>query len=116
MATQRDATSSLEPVEQSTEVDLHPPKRRRSLMFCEHCDRDVSNSTYYRHREAYFNCVTGQWQQEDNKITSEADELESLGSEGNHYEGTRILYCSEIVRHRLLAIVFIIYIIYFLHF
>ena len=89
MATQQDGTLS------STEVDLPHPKRRRSFLLCEHCDRYVSNSTYYRHKEAYFNRVTGQWQQGDDTESvlgsgPESEDLESLGNGGNHYEGTRI--------------------------
>ena len=38
------------------------PKRRRCLLLCGHCDRYLSKSTYYRHRDAYFNHASGQWQ------------------------------------------------------
>ena len=94
LSTQQDGTlssiSSSDPTEQSTEVDLCHPKRCRSFLLCEHCDRCVCNSTYYHQKEAYFNHMTGQWQQGDD-TELESEDIESLGSEGNHYEGTQIL-------------------------
>ena len=36
------------------------PKRRRCLLLCGYCDRYLSKSTYYRHRDAYFKHASGQ--------------------------------------------------------
>ena len=37
-------------------------KRRRRSIHCGHCDRHVPPSTYYRHREQFFDVVSQQWQ------------------------------------------------------
>ena len=33
----------------------------RRMMFCVHCDSEVPKSTYYRHREEFFDPVTNVW-------------------------------------------------------
>ena len=33
----------------------------RRMVFCVHCDSDVPKSTYYRHREEFFDPVTNVW-------------------------------------------------------
>lgn len=40
---------------------LNPAKRQRSLLLCGHCDAYLSKSTYYRHRELYFNPASLKW-------------------------------------------------------
>ena len=35
--------------------------RRRSSLLCNHCDKWVSNSTFYRHREVYYDSVAKVW-------------------------------------------------------
>lgn len=57
-------------------------KRKRSLLLCGHCDRYVSKSTYYRHRDAYFNPLLGTWQRVDegfvaNYEASSEEEMEN---------------------------------------
>ena len=37
------------------------PRRSRPLLLCGHCDKYLTKSTYYRHRELYFNPVSLQW-------------------------------------------------------
>ena len=39
-------------------------KRRRSL--CGHCGKWVYNSTYYRHRDIYYDCVSKSWRTSSN--------------------------------------------------
>lgn len=36
-------------------------KRHRPLLLCGHCDKYLTKSTYYRHKEIYFNPVSLQW-------------------------------------------------------
>ena len=73
MATRNDT------VEGERDVDvtesLPHSKRRRFLLHCGHCDRSLPKSTYYRHREAFFNPVSGHW---------EKDDLQSLGSSSDN--------------------------------
>ena len=38
---------------------LRGVKRRRS--YCEHCETDVSKSTFYRHKSRFFDVSTGTW-------------------------------------------------------
>ena len=47
-----------------SELDETSPtsKRRRRSIYCGHCDRHVPPSTYYRHREQFFDVVSQQWQ------------------------------------------------------
>ena len=40
------------------EADSSPVKKRR---FCPHCSEVVGYSTYYRHRDKYFDLKTQQW-------------------------------------------------------
>ena len=78
--------------EDRTEANEPPPsrpKRRRVLMICGHCDRSLPKLTYYRHREAFFNPVSGVWmrqvideatqskQQSDNPCSSDMGCYES---------------------------------------
>lgn len=62
-SSQLDDTANLE-LQVEDETTSPRPKRRRNLLLCEHCGCCVSKSTYYRHRQAYFNPVSGQWQRE----------------------------------------------------
>ena len=38
------------------------PKRKRRCILCGHCNRLVPSSTFYRHREQYFDVVAQKWQ------------------------------------------------------
>ena len=40
-------------------------KRIRDPLFCPHCDEYLSNSTFYRHKEAFYNHVSGEWKKSD---------------------------------------------------
>ena len=35
--------------------------RRWQRTFCPHCEEAVSKSTYYRHREKFYDVRTGEW-------------------------------------------------------
>ena len=53
--------------------------------FCKHCNTVVSKSTYYRHREEYFDPVTRKWlSSEDNEMTNSC-EMMTVNS-CNNYE------------------------------
>ena len=61
-------------------------KRRRDRLFCPHCDEYLSNSTFYRHKEAFYNHVSGAWKKSGDVRTSDRGHLrpdlaESSGSE-----------------------------------
>ena len=49
--------------ENESEMESSQPmsKRSRPLLLCGHCDKYLTKSTYYRHRELYFNPVSLQW-------------------------------------------------------
>ena len=49
-------------------TDSSPVKKRR---FCPHCSEYVGYSTYYRHRDKYFDLQTQQWNKELNNCTTE---------------------------------------------
>ena len=65
------------------EMESCAPERKRSLLFCSHCDLYVSKSTYYRHRDAYFNPLLGTWDRvnegclTDNEASSKEEEVEN---------------------------------------
>ena len=50
-------------------------KRRQRRIFCGHCERAVPASTYYRHRELFFDVVAQEWQR---SAASFAESTESL--------------------------------------
>jgi hypothetical protein len=37
------------------------PGEKRPRLFCQHCQQSVSNSTYYRHRERFFDTAKKTW-------------------------------------------------------
>ena len=45
-------------------LELPAAKRRKSvLIYCGHCQESLPASTYYRHREEFYNPVNQQWQE-----------------------------------------------------
>lgn len=56
-----DDDGCLEENESVMESSQPMPKRSRPLLLCGHCDKYLTKSTYYRHRELYFNPVSLQW-------------------------------------------------------
>lgn len=46
--------------------------RQWQRIFCPHCDERVSKSTYYRHREKYYDVRTGEWRTGVEGVTSSA--------------------------------------------
>ena len=40
-------------------------KRKYDKIFCQHCSRDVAKSTWYIHRERFFDSASGQWKKEN---------------------------------------------------
>ena len=47
---------------ESSEVPTAKRSRRIGSVYCGHCERKVPTSTYYRHREQFFDVVAQQWQ------------------------------------------------------
>ena len=47
---------------ESSEVPTAKRRRRIGSVYCGHCKQRVPTSTYYRHREQFFDVVTQQWQ------------------------------------------------------
>ena len=48
------------------DADVIPPhtkKRTRDSIFCDHCNRVVSKSTFYRHYEQFYDHLSNTWQQ-----------------------------------------------------
>ena len=45
-----------------------PPDGSRSI-FCPHCDEEVPKSTFYRHRDKYFDPLSSEW------LTGNADHV-----------------------------------------
>lgn len=43
----------------SEERDGSP--RRKKRIYCPHCSQTVGYSTYYRHRDRYYDCDSNQW-------------------------------------------------------
>ena len=39
-----------------------PPKKRK--IYCNHCEKEVSKSTWYCHYAEFFDSVTGEWKTE----------------------------------------------------
>ena len=48
----------------ATVASQHGKKRHRDTMFCDHCHRDVSKSTFYRHYQEFFDPVAKRWRRE----------------------------------------------------
>ena len=57
-----DFSSGTDESEHEWEAAPPQPKRHRSLLLCGHCETYVPKSTYYRHKERYFDVVSNQWQ------------------------------------------------------
>ena len=51
-------------------------KRRRRTLYCGHCLEEVSKSTYYRHREKYYDEVEQRWSTLCSDSSTEESELE----------------------------------------
>ncbi len=43
------------------ESDVPTAKRQRRSVYCNHCKQKVPPSTYYRHREQFFDVVSQRW-------------------------------------------------------
>ena len=65
MSSQRDTDLNLgtEESEHKWEATPPQPKWHCSLLLCGHCETYVPKSTYYHHKERYFDVVSTQWQQ-----------------------------------------------------
>ena len=40
---------------------MEAKKRKYSKLYCPHCDKEVSKSTWYKHYSRFFNATTNQW-------------------------------------------------------
>ena len=56
-------------------------RRKHGLIYCVHCEKNLPASTYYRHREEFYNPANQHWQ----KLTSERSQ-ETFSSESNDEE------------------------------
>ena len=45
-------------------ISAAPAKRVRSKLFCGHCTQLLPKSTFYRHKEKFYNSVSSEWQRE----------------------------------------------------
>ena len=64
MSFQRDMNlnSSTDESEHEWEATPPQPKRHRSLLLCGHCETHVPKSTYYGHKERFFDVISNQRQ------------------------------------------------------
>ena len=53
---------------------LPTAKRRRVLVFCNHCEQRLPTSTYYRHREQFFDPVSQHWHKDAIDSSDSSDE------------------------------------------
>lgn len=59
-----------------------PKRRKRPALECGHCGEVVSKSTYYRHRQRFYNPKTKKWKMCDEESkSSTGEECESYGFE-----------------------------------
>ena len=51
---------------------------RRGLYYCDHCHKRIPRSSFYRHRNQYYNHVTGEWNEADasNNTCMEVDTVD----------------------------------------
>ena len=92
--------------ESETEVTPRACKRRRQSMYCGHCDSYLPKSTYYRHREAFFDSISLTWQRkhtcfqskdlEEHLPTVNVPESSTNEPEYTSYEG-KVTYLSKFV-------------------
>ena len=61
---------------------LEVQKRTEKKKFCYHCNKYVSNSTFYRHRALYFDEVSQSW-----KTTSNGGFMDNRGRVLDYCEG-----------------------------
>ena len=79
------ATSSCD-----KEARHHGSKRKRDLLLCGHCNNYVSKSTYYRHRDAFFDPVLEKWERENPLLESNVQENETLSDMPVHMNDSEI--------------------------
>ena len=48
-----------------------PPKK--SKIYCNHCEKNVSRSTWYRHYSQFYDSLTGQWRSENERQYADSD-------------------------------------------
>ena len=42
-----------------------PKRRSRERIFCGHCSEYLPKTTFYRHRDTFFNSVSNEWNKQD---------------------------------------------------
>ena len=45
-------------------------RRYRDRVFCPHCEDYLPNSTFYRHKETFYNPVSREWRKENDSVES----------------------------------------------
>ena len=70
-----------------------PKRRKRPSLECGHCGEVVSKSTYYRHKQKFYNPATKKW-----KLCDQQDSESSSGEDcGSYEEGSEISEWKETV-------------------
>ena len=73
------------------ETGRRASKRKRDLLFCGHCEKYVSKSSFYRHRDAYFDPVLGKWERENHRLLEiSVQENETVSDTSVHMENSEI--------------------------
>ena len=63
--------------------------QNRRMVFCVHCDSEVPKSTYYHHREEFFDPVTNVW-----RLSGSTDDIEDE-IEDDHLSGRSSVTITE---------------------
>ena len=58
-------------------------KRKRAMVFCPHCNKRVSHTTFYRHKSTFYNRKLRKW---SSTVKSKADN-DSSGTSSSESEG-----------------------------
>ena len=66
--------------------DVVRPRRR---LYCPHCQDNVGHSTYYRHRDMYYNANTNQWSEGQDIHDVDAGDSVSESSSSTSCDGDR---------------------------
>ncbi len=74
-----------------SESDVPTAKRRRRSVYCGHCKERLPPSTYYRHREQFFDVVSQLWATADRDLgsaqSSSDDDQDSTHTQRGAYKG-----------------------------
>lgn len=59
------------------------PRRCRQKLFCGHCNDYLPKSTFYRHRDSFFNPASDEWQTRSDDViaSSNSDRAREIGGQ-----------------------------------